>query len=169
MKRSTLLMCLTGSEWLAASPWETPLDVNNRFVSDENVANLPYQLVIGCLMYLRVCILSVIALVTSYLSQFNLNHTAEHWHAVKSVLRYLKGTKDTSLVYEKSSDGLVVGYTNTDCTNDVTDCTSFTGYVFKFSNYAISWESHKQSTAALSFTEAEYTAIGDACKEAINV
>jgi hypothetical protein len=85
---------------------------------------------------------------------------------VKHVLRYLKGTKEMSLVYEKSSDGLV-GYTDADCANDATDRKTFTGYVFKFANSAVSWESQKQSTIALSSKEAEYMVLGEACKEAI--
>jgi hypothetical protein len=149
-------------------PAGTPMDVNNRFVSDVNINNVPYQQVIGCLMYFSACTRSDIAFVTSYLSQFNLNHTVEHWHAVKRVLRYLKGTNEMSLVYQKSSDGLV-GYTDADCANDATDRKTFTGYVFKFANSAVSWESHKQSTIALSSKEIEYMALGEACKEEIHL
>jgi hypothetical protein len=153
---------------VGCKPVGTPMDVNNHFVNDENVNNVPYQQVIGCLMYLSVCTRPDIAFVSSYLSQFNLNHTAEHWLAVKHGIRYLKGTKEMSLVYQKSSDGLV-GYTDADWANDATDHKSFTGYVLKFANSAVSWESHKQSTIALSSTQAEYMALGDACKEAIHL
>jgi hypothetical protein len=69
-----------------------------------------------------------------------------------------------SLVYEKPSDGLV-GYTDADWANDATDHKSFTGHVFKFANSAVSWESHKQSTIALSSIGTEYMALGDACKK----
>jgi hypothetical protein len=46
---------------------------------------------------------------------------------------------------------------------------SFTGYVFKFANLLSHGKVIKQSTIALSSTEAECMALGDACKEAIHL
>jgi len=44
---------------------------------------------------------------------------------------------------------------------------TYTGSVFLLSNAAISWESRKQRTVALSSIEAEYIALSNAAKEAI--
>lgn len=46
------------------------------------------------------------------------------------------------------------------------DRRSYTGYVFKIGAAAVSWESKKQRTVALSSTEAEYMALSDGAKEA---
>ncbi|KNC30757.1 hypothetical protein FF38_11748 [Lucilia cuprina] len=51
----------------------------------------------------------------------------------------------------------------------VNDRRSYTGYVFKFANAAISRESRKQRTVALSTTEAEYMSISESFKEAIHL
>jgi hypothetical protein len=48
---------------VGCKPVGTTMDVNNHFVNDENVNNVPYQQVIGCLMYLNVCIRPDIAFV----------------------------------------------------------------------------------------------------------
>lgn len=37
-----------------------------------------------------------------YLSQFNTNYNIESWKAAKRLLRYLKGTTDYGLVYERT-------------------------------------------------------------------
>ena len=58
-------------------------------------------------------------------------------------------------------------YVDADWANCVIDRRSYTGSVFIFSGAAVSWESRKQRTVALSSTEAEYMAITDASKEAI--
>lgn len=47
------------------------------------------------------------------------------------------------------------------------DRKSYTGFVFKLSGAAISWESRKQRTVALSSTEAEYMALSEAAREAL--
>jgi len=51
--------------------------------------------------------------------------------------------------------------------SDATDRKSYTGFTFILGGAAISWESRKQRTVALSSTETEYMAITDATKEAI--
>jgi hypothetical protein len=56
--------------------------------------NVPYQSLIGCLMYIAVTIHPDIAHVTGVLSQFDSCYTEEHWKHAEHVLRYLKGTID---------------------------------------------------------------------------
>lgn len=127
---------------------------------------MPYQELIGSLMYLAVLTRPDIAYSVSFLSQFNSNHTLEHWKCAKRILRYLKLTKDFCLMFSKSEEGLQ-GFVDADWGNDKQDRKSYTGFVFKMSNGVISWESRKQRTVALSSTEAEYVAVAEATKEAI--
>ena len=72
------------------------MDVNCVFVKPktENYVSpdVPYQELIGSLMYLAMWTRPDIAYPVSILSQFNTNYTWEHWHAAKRILRYLKGT-----------------------------------------------------------------------------
>ncbi|KAG5870085.1 hypothetical protein JTB14_001141 [Gonioctena quinquepunctata] len=70
------------------NPVGTPLDTYVRFENNlQNlIENVPYQQVIGCLMYLCVMTRPDISFACSYLSQFNTKYSAEHWQAVKHVL-----------------------------------------------------------------------------------
>jgi hypothetical protein len=69
------------------------------------------------------------------------------------------------LVYEKTGCDNV-GFVDADFANDENDRKSYTGWVFKLGNCAVSWESKKQATVALSSAESEYMSLGEACKEA---
>lgn len=148
-------------------PVSTPMEVGLKLHKEEKkTENLEYRNLIGCLMYIAVCTRPDIAHSVSFLSQFNDCYSDAHWKAAKRVLRYLKGTIDYRLMYEKS--GLDVrGYVDADWASCEIDRKSYTGYVFKIGNSIVSWESRKQKTVALSSTEAEYMALANACKESL--
>jgi len=75
---------------------------------------------------------------TSFLSQFNLNHNAQHWIAAKRILRYLKNIIDYSLIYQKINDISLTDYTNANWANDLNDRKSHTGFVFLLESKSIS-------------------------------
>lgn len=148
-------------------PVNTPLECGMKFEKGDQTDNdTKYRSIIGCIMYLAVCTRPDIAHAASVLSQFNNCHSETHWKAAKRVLRYLKGTMDYNIVYEKSSLS-VTGYVDADWASNQLDRRSYTGYVFRVGNSAVSWESRKQRTVALSSTESEYMAICEGAKEAI--
>ena len=91
----------------------------------------------------------------STLSRFIKDPKANHVAAAKHVLRYIKGTMNYGLSYKRCSNFRLVGYSDSDCAGDKFDRKSITGYVFMLSGCAITWKSKKQSTVALSSTEAE--------------
>lgn len=125
----------------------------------------PYRELIGCLMYLSVCTRPDISFALSQLSQFNTGFARDHWLAAKRILRYLKGTINYGLTFIKSGNLNVSVFADADWANDVTDRKSYSGFVIKVGDSTVNWESRKQRCVALSSTEAEYLAIGDACKE----
>lgn len=132
----------------------------------EQMQSLPYRELIGSLMYAAVCTRPDIAFAVSYLSQFNNCYDEEHWRSAKYVLRYLKGTKNTGLVYTKTGSFLE-GFADASHGGDICDRKSYTGYVFTLAGSAISWESRKQQVVALSSAEAEYVSLSEATREAI--
>lgn len=134
----------------------------------EDHKELPYQNLIGSLMYLSVATRPDISFAVSYLSQFNSYFGNEHWTAAKHVLRYLQGTKDFCLKYEKTGKP-IIGLTDADWAACSIDFRSYTGFCFLYAGGPVSWESKKQRTVALSTAEAEYMAFTEAAKEAIHL
>lgn len=146
-----------------SSPMEKGLNLERENTCSDNI---PYQQLIGSLMYLGILTRPDISFAISFLSQFNNCYGETHWKHAKHVLRYLKGTKNFGLKFSKS-DSHLEGFVDADWGSDKLDRKSYSGFCFRFSNSLISWESRKQSTVALSSTEAEYMALSDASKEAI--
>jgi len=87
--------------------------------------------------------------------------------AVKRIMRYLKGTIDFGLCYNKGLSDECLGYSDSDWAGDIGDRKSTSGYVFQICGTAVSWRSRKQSCVALSTAEAEYIALANAAQEAI--
>lgn len=170
------------------NPAITPLEVGCVKTDFENknnqeIVNVPYQNLIGGLMYLVVSTRPDIAFSVSYLSQFNKCPTEQNWKSAKRILRYLKGTIDKSIVYKCSKNGIeligyekgrlldannieILGFSDADYANDPVDRKSYGGFVYFLSEGPISWESRKQRTIAQSSCESEYMALAEASKEA---
>lgn len=153
----------------------TPMDINAKFPTakeHENVeskvdlGNIPYQSVVGSLMYAMVATRPDIAYGVGVLSRYIKDPNAQHWIAAKRILRYLQGTKHIGLTYGSGSNQ-VVGYCDADYAADIDQRKSTTGYVFLLNGGVVSWSSKLQQTVALSTTEAEYMALAHAAKEAI--
>lgn len=150
------------------NPVRTPLELGMKLQKSETCdVELPYQNLIGSLMYLAVNTRPDITHAVSYLSQFNTCYNKTHWNCAKRILRYLKGTIDLCLKFDKSKNNTIVtGYVDADWGNS-SDRRSYTGFVFMIGSNAISWESRKQSSVATSTTEAEYVAMAHGAKEGI--
>eukprot|EP00253_Pinus_taeda_P030085 PITA_30085 len=130
------------------------------------MSRIPYANVVGCLMYAMVCTRPDISHAVGVVSRYMANPGKEHWSAVKWVLRYLRGTSNYCISYNKSSE-FVCGYVDSDFAGDLDKRRSTSGYVFTLAGGAISWMSKLQNIVALSTTEAEYIAASHACKEAV--
>jgi hypothetical protein len=152
-------------------PVKTPMDSlvkleKPKDIKKDIMRQYPYQNLVGALMYLSVSTRPDITYAVNYLSQFNTNYDVEHWKAAKRVLRYLKGTSNYGLMYERTGLPLF-GVVDADWGTNVIDRRSYSGYAFILAGAPVSWEARKQRTIALSSTEAEYMAISEATKEAI--
>jgi len=134
------------------------------------MVHVPYASVVGSLMYAMVCTRPDISHAVSMVSRYMHNPGKKHWEAAKWILRYIKGTVNLGLKFErnrKNVERFLVGYTDSDFAGDLDNRRSTTGYVFTMASGPVSWRSTLQSTVALSTTEAEYMAIAEAMKEAI--
>lgn len=146
-----------------------PMQPENKKVT-ENVKeviteNIPYQELIGSLIYLSQGTRPDIAYVTTYLSQFNTKYTRENWVQAKHVLRYLKETMTEGITYKKNGKMLKL-YSDASWNNTL-DGKGFSGYISKLAGGAISWQCKKQEVVALSTCESEFMALTEAIKELI--
>ncbi|KAL0445956.1 UNVERIFIED_CONTAM: Retrovirus-related Pol polyprotein from transposon TNT 1-94, partial [Sesamum latifolium] len=85
---------------------------------------------------------------------------------VKSILKYLRRTKDMFLIYG-GGELILEGYSDASFQSDDDDAKSQSGFVFKLNGGVVAWKSSKQDTTADSTTEAEYIAASEAAKEAV--
>jgi hypothetical protein len=151
----------------AYTPMATGVKLEQAAVEDILVDERQYQSIVGSLMYAMLCTRPDLAYAISQLSQFNAKPTSKHEAAAKRVLRYLKGTTDLGITYEKDKNGLSLeGYSDADWEANE-DRKSISGYIFMFNGGIISWQSKKQPTVTLSTTESEYMALLQAIKELI--
>lgn len=96
------------------------------------------------------------------------NHGKPHWAGMKWLLRYLVGTLNLGLVYEKRFEKLTLkGYVDSDFAGDKDSRKSTMAYFFTLGDNCITWKSQLQPLVTLSSTEAEYVAITEAVKECI--
>lgn len=162
---------------LDCNPVTTPLDVNQKISSEmspkscsekEDMKLIPYREAIGSLLFAGLITRPDISFAVNFLSRYCNNPGKAHWGAVKRIMRYLKGTLDFCLTYKQLpvNTGLT-GFSDADWASDLDARKSTTGYMFVVNDGAVSWNSKKQATVALSSTEAEYMAIVTTIQEGI--
>ena len=155
-----------------SNPSKTPAENNLKLVKAAEVEQLVdetlYRSLVGSLLYIAKQTRPDIVWIVNVLSRFMDKPANSHWLAGKRVLRYLQATKSLKLVYPRDSDHNLTGESDADWSGDHDDRRSTTGYFFKmgFSGGAVSWQTKKQQTVALSSCEAEYQGLAAAVQEA---
>ena len=141
----------------------------NDFPSSPNKAACmqctPYRQAIGSLMYLAIAMHPNIAFAVLILSCFLNNPRDVHWEAVKCIYRYLKFTKDMSLIYGSDQHDLE-GYTDADGSTQE-DQQAISSYAFLINGGAISWSAKRQELVTLLTAKAEYVTAMHTAKEAL--
>ena len=100
-----------------------------------------HQSAIGSLLYLSTRIRPDIAYAVSNVARFCSKPTMEHWNSIKHIMRYLNGTWNYGLLYDKEKATDFIGYSDADWAGDLDDRRSTSGYLFKLSRAAVSWRS----------------------------
>ena len=138
-------------------PATTPMEPGLKLSAQSSslpVHETLFRQLVGSLIYLTAT-RPDISFAVSYISRFMSAPKIDHWIAAKRVLRYVRGTSDYGLLYTRSSDPILSGYTDSDWVDSVDDRKSIVGYVFSLGSGAVTWTSKKQQAVALSSTEAE--------------
>jgi hypothetical protein len=133
------------------------------------MSKFPYALAVGSVMYALKCTRPDVAFAQNITSKFQQNPGEKPWIVVKHILKYLRNTRDMFLVYggEPAAELDVTGFCDASFQSNKDDSKYQTGYVFVINGGAVDWKSKKQSTIAMSATEAEYIAASEAAMEAV--
>ena len=126
-----------------------------------------YQQMIGSQMYLATQTRPDLAFTMSALSRYLTNPSPHHLQAAKHVFRYLQGTRRSELRSEDRPFPYELhGYSDSAYADCISTRRSTTGYVFFYYGGVITYRSKRLQVVALSSTEAEYYALGNAAREA---
>ena len=128
-----------------------------------------YQSTIGALMYPMLGTRPDLAYMVAALGRHSASPGAEHQHALDCVFRYLRAMSDRHLVFlrETPNSTMLHSFVDTNWASDVNDRKSMSGFVFMLGGATMSWSSKKQTSVALSSTEAEYITTAHTTKEVI--
>ena len=108
-----------------------------------------------------------LAFVVSLISRFMERPTELHQQVVKRVLRYIKGTTELGISYQRGEEEKLAAYTDSNYAGDTEDRKSTSGYAFLLSSGAVAWSSKKQPVVTLSTTEAEFIAAASCACQSI--
>jgi len=123
-----------------------------------------YRGMIGSLLYLtasRPDILFSVCLC----ARFQSDPRESHLTAVKRIFRCLKGTINLGLLYRKSLDYKLVGFSDADYAGDRIERKSTSDNCQFLGENLISWASKRQGTIAMSTVEAEYISAASCCTQ----
>ena len=134
--------------------------------NDESTAihQLAYRYMIRSLLHL-IGIRPDITHVVGIVGRFQANPKESHLQAVKRIFKYLQGTQNFGLWYPRDTDLSLPTYIDVGWAGSVDDRKSTSGGAFYMGSRLVSWLSKKQSSIALSTTEAEYVVAASCCTQ----
>ncbi|KAL5549269.1 hypothetical protein UlMin_004500 [Ulmus minor] len=110
--------------------------------SDEEkreMEKVPYSSAVGSTMFTMVSTGPDISYAINILSRFMSNPGKEHWLGMKWLLRYLKGSSNLGLIYEKIGKSIwLQGYSDSEYETDINKRMSITSYFFNLNKCCIS-------------------------------
>ena len=84
------------------------------------------------------------------MSRYQSDPGENHWKVVKTILKYLRNTKDQWLVYGES-DLRLIRFIDSSFQSDRDDSKSVSGFIFTLNGGAVCWKSSKQHTVGVQY------------------
>ncbi len=113
-----------------------------------------YKSAIGSLIHLSKCTRPDISFAVNFAARFCENPTVSDWNKILNIFKYLNNTINYKITY--NGIGNFMAYSDADFGGDRVDRKSTSGMMICIGNNPIFWASKKQTTVALSTTEAEF-------------
>ncbi|GKE01651.1 retrovirus-related pol polyprotein from transposon TNT 1-94 [Tanacetum coccineum] len=140
-----------------SKPTKIPMSTEIKLTKDDeadSVDSSKYQGMIGSLLYLTASRTDIMFSVC-LCARFQENLKTTHLEAVKHIFRYIRGTSHLGLWYPKGTEIETIVYVDSDHAGDYVDHKSTCGVCTFMGCYLTSWFAEKQTTLAISTTEAE--------------
>ena len=87
------------------------MDCQTTLQERERMGRIPYASAVGSIMYAMTCTRPDVAYSLGIVSRYQSDPGENHWKVVKTILKYLRNTKDQWLVYGES-DLRLIGFTD---------------------------------------------------------
>jgi hypothetical protein len=148
-------------------PLSTPMSTSMTLDTDEDgepVDQKEYRSMIGSLLYLT-AMRSDIHFAVCLCARFQASPHTSHRTVMKRIKRYLRFTPEFGLWYSSSSVLSLCGYSDADFAGCLLERKSTSRTCQFLGTSLVSWSSRKQSSVALSTTEAEYIAAASCCSQ----
>jgi hypothetical protein len=126
-----------------------------------------YRSIVGKLLYYATKLGPDISNAVRDLSRHLSNPGPQHWEALERVVGYLSNKDNQHIIFKAPRTLQSISYVDSNYAQDAEDRRSISGRVNTIGGTLTSWNSKKQTTVALSSTEAEYIAFSECCQEAI--
>ncbi|GJU71595.1 hypothetical protein Tco_1263000 [Tanacetum coccineum] len=98
-------------------------------------------------------------------AQYQAKSTEKHFHAVKRIFKYLRGTINRGLWYPKDSSIALTAYADADHAGYQDTRRSTSGCMQLLGDRLVCWSSKRKKSVAISSTEAEYIAMSGCCAQ----
>ena len=138
-----------------------------EFDEDEKVENWPFRELVGSSMWLSISTRPDIANAVRAVARYCTARRAIHWKAALSILRYINGTSEYGIIFQRGTlSGISLEvFADADYASKATDRRSVSGGLLICGGASVvCWFYRTQKCVALSTSEAEYVALGDAVK-----
>jgi hypothetical protein len=148
-------------------PLLTPMSTSTTLDTDEDgepVDQKEYRCMIGSFLYLT-AMRPDIHFVVCLCACFQASPSTSHRKALKRIMRYLRFTPEFGLWYSSSSVLSLCGYSNANFVGCLLERKSTSRTCQFLGTSLVSWSSRKQSSVAVSTTEAEYVAVARCCSQ----
>jgi hypothetical protein len=150
-----------------SKPLSTLMTTTTTLYADgdgEPMVQKEYRSMISSLLYLAAT-RSNIQFFVCLCDCFEASSRTSHWQAVKWIFRYLRYTLELGLWYSTSSSLSLLGFSDADFVGCRVNQKSTSGTCQFLRSLLGSWSSRKQSSVALSTTEAKYVAASSCCSQ----
>jgi hypothetical protein len=170
--RRYIINCLTNMGLSDCHPVPIPLDPRTCLALDMDSPLLSAHLItyyhcgVGKLLHVTNTRPDV-GFSVGVVTRFTTRPQEAHLEAMINIFRYLKGTLDSAMHYQRGGEVVPTGYTDSDYLGDLTERKSTSAFVFTIGSAPISWKSQLQDEVAQSSSEAEYRSLAAGALEAM--